>query len=172
MPAIWRGMMLRWKGKQMIEGQFYQLGYICDSLEEGIAQLRGRGMTHEPHIIEIDQPVDSPHGEVINKLRLAFVWIGDVQYELIQPITDPLGIYANCRSNGGPLRFHQICMRISGTWEGFLERVKAQDLPLVMWRDMGGDNLKFAYIDARSTLGHYLEYTWMTAAAWDQIRGM
>ena len=23
----------------MIEGKFYQLGYICDSLEEGIAQL-------------------------------------------------------------------------------------------------------------------------------------
>ncbi len=156
----------------MIEGKFYQLGYICDNLEEGITQLRGRGMTHEPHIIEVDQPVDSLQGEVINKLRLAFVWIGDVQYELIQPVTDPLGIYANCQSNGGPLRFHQICMRIEGTWEGFLERAHAQDLPLVMWRDMGGDNLKFAYIDARSTLGHYLEYTWMTDAGWEQIRGM
>jgi Glyoxalase/Bleomycin resistance protein/Dioxygenase superfamily len=156
----------------MIEGKFYQLGYICDNLEQGIAQLRGRGMTHEPQIIEVDQPVDSPSGEVINKLRLAFIWIGDVQYELIEAVTDPLGIYANCQSNGGPLRFHQICMRIEGTWEGFLERVKAQDLPLVMWRDMGGDNLKFAYLDARSTLGHYLEYTWMTDAAWDQIRAM
>ena len=156
----------------MIEGQFYQLGYICDSLEEGIAQFRGRGMTHEPHIIEVDQPVDSPQGEVINRLRLAFIWIGDVQYELIQPVTDPLGIYANAPSNGAPIRFHQICMRIEGTWEAFLERVKAQDLPLVMWRDMGADNLKFAYLDARATLGHYLEYTWMTDAGWEQIRGM
>ena len=156
----------------MIEGQFYQLGYVCDSLEEGIAQFRGRGMTDEPHIIEVDQPVDSPSGEVINSLRLAFIWIGDVQYELIQPVTDPLGIYANAPSNGAPIRFHQICMRIAGTWEAFLERVKAQDLPLVMWRDMGGDNLKFAYLDARSTLGHYLEYTWMTDAQWAQIRGM
>jgi hypothetical protein len=155
----------------MIEGKFYQLGYICDNLEEGIALFRGRGMTHEPQVVEVDQPVDSPQGEVINKLRLAFIWIGDVQYELIQPVTDPLGIYANAPSNGAPIRFHQICMRVEGSWEDFLARTKAQDLPVVMWRDMGGDNLKFLYIDARSTLGHYLEYTWMTDETWTMIRG-
>jgi hypothetical protein len=154
----------------MIEGKFYQLGYVCDNLEQAIASFRGRGMTHEPQIVEVDQPVDSPQGEVINKLRLAFIWIGDVQYELIQPLTDPLGIYANAKSNGAPIRLHQICMRIEGSWDAFLARVKAQDLPLVMWRDMGGDRLKFAYLDARSTLGHYLEYTWMTDPTWDMIR--
>lgn len=156
----------------MIEGQFYQLGYVCDNLEEAIAQFRGRGMTHEPRIVEVDQPVNSPQGEVINKLRLCFIWIGDVQYELIQPLTDPLGIYANALSNGAPIRFHQICMRVEGGWEDFLARVKAQDLPLVMWRDMGGDNLKFLYIDARATMGHYLEYVWMTDQSWDQIRAI
>lgn len=156
----------------MIEGQFYQLGYVCDNLEYGIAQFRGRGMTHEPRIVEVDQPVNSPQGEVINKLRLCFIWIGDVQYELIQPLTDPLGIYANALSNGAPIRFHQICMRVEGGWEDFLARVKAQDLPLVMWRDMGGDNLKFLYIDARATMGHYLEYVWMTDQSWDQIRAI
>ena len=157
----------------MIEGKFYQLGYVCDNLEEGIAQFRGRGMTHEPHIIEVDQPVNSPTGEVINKLRLCFIWIGDVQYELIQPLTDPLGIYANAPSNGGPIRFHQICMRVEGSWEDFLARTKAQDLPVVMWRDMGGgDSLKFLYIDARSTMGHYLEYVWCTDEAWEQTRAM
>ncbi len=155
----------------MIEGKFYQLGYVCDCpIEQAIALFRGRGMTHEPHIIEVDQPVDSPQGEVINKLRLCFIWIGDTQYELIQPLTDPLGIYGNAPANGAPIRFHQICMRVEGSWEDFLARTKAQDLPVSMWRDMGGDNLKFLYIDARSTLGHYLEYTWMTDAQWDQIR--
>jgi hypothetical protein len=37
---------------------------------------------------------------------------------------------------------------------------------------MGGDNLKFLYLDGRAKFGHYLEYTWMTDAAWDQIRAM
>jgi hypothetical protein len=61
-------------------------------------------------------------------------------------------------------------MRVQGSWEHFLARTKAQDLPVVMWSDKGGDNLKFLYIDARSTMGHYLEYVWMTDAQWAQIR--
>lgn len=155
----------------MIEGQLYQLGYVCDRLEDGIAQFRGRGMTHEPHILEVDQPVDSPQGEVVNRLRLCFVWIDDIQYELIQPIEDPLGIYANAQPNGGPLRFHQLCYRVPD-WAAFRARVDRQDLPVAMERDMGGDGLKFLYLDGRAKFGHYLEYTWMTDRAWDQIRAM
>ena len=155
----------------MIEGQMYQLGYVCDNLEEGIAQFRGRGMTHEPQIIEVQQPVDTPNGEFVNHIRLCFIWIGDVQYELIQAITDPLGVYANAPSNGAPIRFHQVCYRVPD-WAEFRARVDKQDLPLVMERDMGGDNLKFLYLDGRSRYGHYLEYTWMTDAAWEQTRRM
>ena len=155
----------------MFEGHFYQLGYVCDDIDKGIAQFRGRGMTHEPHVMEVDQPVDSPQGEVVNRMKLCFIWIGDIQYELIQPLADPLGIYANAPSNGGPLRFHQTCTRVAD-WADFRARVDQQDLPVVMERDLGGDNLKFLYLDARKQLGHYLEYTWMTDAAWDQIRAL
>lgn len=155
----------------MIEGHLYQLGYVCDDIDEGIAQFRGRGMTHEPRVLEVDQPVDSPQGEVVNRMKLAFVWIGDIQYELIQPLADPLGIYGNCVSNGGPLRFHQVCYRVPD-WQDFRARVDEQDLPIAMERDQGEGQLKFLYLDARQQLGHYLEYTWMSDAAWNQIRAM
>jgi hypothetical protein len=155
----------------MFEGHFFQLGYICDDIEEGIAQFRGRGMRHEPRVLDIEQPVDSPQGEVINKMKLAFIWIGEIQYELIQPIADPLGIYGNCVSNGGPLRFHQTCTRVAD-WTDFRARVARQDLPVAMERDLGGDSLKFLYLDARPQVGHYLEYVWMTDAAWEQNRSM
>ena len=92
----------------MLEGHLFQLGYVCDDIEEGIAQFRGRGMTHEPMVLEVKQPVIGPDGkEVINHIKLCFIWIGEIQYELIQAITDPLGVYANAPSNGGPIRFHQ-----------------------------------------------------------------
>jgi hypothetical protein len=156
----------------MIEGQFYQIGYACDNLEEGIAQFRGRGMTHEPQIIEVDQPVNGPEGRVVNSLRIALIWIGDIQYEVIQAVSDPLGIYANAQSNGGPLRFHQLCWRIHGDWSEFKARVAAQDLPVAMEWDSGPEGLKFLYLDGRSRYGHYLEYTWMTEAAWNQQRAM
>ena len=51
----------------MLEGQLYQLGFVCDNLEEAIDSFRDRGMTHEPHIMEVDQPVNTPNGEVVNK---------------------------------------------------------------------------------------------------------
>ncbi|MEO6093564.1 MAG: VOC family protein [Novosphingobium sp.] len=155
----------------MFEGHLFQLGYICDDIQEGIAQFRTRGMRHEPRILDIEQPVDSPRGEVVNKMRLAFIWIGDMQYELIQPLADPLGIYGNCVANGGPMRFHQTCTRVPD-WTDFRARVAKQDLPIAMERDLGGDSLKFLYLDARRQLGHYLEYVWMTDAAWEQNRSM
>lgn len=158
----------------MLEGHLYQLGYVCDDIEQGIDQFRGRGMTHEPHIMEVEQPVNTPDGrEVVNHIKLCFIWIGDMQYELIQPISDPLGVYAKANSveGGGPLRFHQTCMRVKD-WADFRKRVDEQDLPVVMERDMGADSLKFLYLDARHTLGHYLEYTWMTDESWEQIRRM
>ncbi|WP_395332687.1 hypothetical protein WBP06_05615 [Novosphingobium sp. BL-8H] len=32
--------------------------------------------------------------------------------------------------------------------------------------------LKFLYLDARKVFGHYIEYTWMPDAMWQQIRKM
>lgn len=155
----------------MIEGRFYQIGYACDDLEQAIAQFRGRGMTREPQILEIDQPVDSPQGRVVNSLRVAMIWIGEVQYELIQAVTDPLGIYGNAPSNGGPLRFHQLCYMVDD-WAAFRGRVDRQDLPVAMEWDSGPDGLKFLYLDGRERYGHYLEYTWMNQASWEQIRAI
>lgn len=155
----------------MIEGHLFQLGYVCDDIEEGIAQFRGRGMRHEPHILDTDVHGNGPQGHFVNKVRLCFIWIGEMQYELIQPITDPLGIYANAPSNGGPLRFHQVCYRVPD-WTDFRARVDSQDLPMVMEWDFGPDQLKFLYLDGRSRFGHYLEYVWMSEEAWQQNRAM
>jgi hypothetical protein len=155
----------------MLEGQLYQLGYVCDDIEAGIAQFRGRGMTHEPHVMEVKQTVRTPDGDVEQHIKLCFIWIGDMQFELIQAISDPIGVYANAPSNGGPIRFHQVCFRVDD-WADFRARVDKQDLPVVMERDMGEGQLKFLYLDGRAKFGHYLEYTWMTDEAWDQIRAM
>ena len=50
-------------------------------------------------------------------------------------------------------------------------RVDRQDFPIAMERGTG-EGLKFLYLDARKVFGHYLEYTWMPDAMWEQIRGM
>lgn len=155
----------------MLEGWHYQTAYVCDDIEEGIALFKARGHDRPVHIIDVEQPVDTPNGPAVMKNRICFIWIGDLQYELIQVIDDPLGIYAHAQSNGGPLRFHHICMKIDD-WDSFRARVDQQDLPLVMERPGNNDTLKFLYLDGRKVFGHYLEYTWMADAQWEQIRAM
>jgi Glyoxalase/Bleomycin resistance protein/Dioxygenase superfamily len=154
----------------MLEGWHFQNAYICDDIEAAIAQFRERAEIGEVPIIDIDHPISTPGGPKRVASRLAFIWIGDLQYELIQIIADETGIYANCQSNGGPLRFHHICMKVDD-WDGFRARVSAQDLPAVMERAIEGDQLKFLYLDAREFCGHYLEYVWATDERWKQMRG-
>jgi hypothetical protein len=155
----------------MIEGFHFQNAYVCDDIENGIALFKARGHRRAVQIIDVNQPITTPTGSVVMKSRICFIWTDNLQYELIQVIDDPSGIYANCLSNGGPLRFHHTCMRIND-WDAFRARVDQQDLPLAIERDGGGDALKFLYLDGRKVFGHYLEFTWMTDALWDQIRAM
>ena len=159
----------------MLEGLHYQNAYICDNIEAGIDLFRGRGLAKEPVIIPVDQLVATPQGPKRQKGRICFIWIGDLQFELIENEIDEAGIYANCVPNGGPLRFHHICFRVND-WADFRARVDQQEFPIAMERDLteasAPDALKFLYLDARKVFGHYIEYTWMPQAQWDQIRAM
>lgn len=158
----------------MLEGMHYQNAYVCDDLEAGIDLFRGRGLTKEPFIIPVDQTVLTPDGPKRQKSRICFIWIGDLQYELIESEIDEAGLYATCMAGEGPLRFHHICFRI-GDWDDFRARVDDQEFPVAMERDLSGEDpngLKFLYLDARKVFGHYIEYTWMPDAMWQQIRVM
>ncbi|WP_334182755.1 hypothetical protein [Novosphingobium sp.] len=157
----------------MLEGRHYQNAYVCDNLEAGIDLFRGRGLTREPMIIPVDQQVLTPQGLKRQKGRICFIWIGELQIELIENEIDEVGIYANCLSNDGPLRFHHICFGVDD-WADFRRRVDVQEFPLAMERPEGDDPgaLKFLYLDARKTFGHYIEYTWMPDAMWQRIKAM
>ncbi|MFA7586693.1 MAG: VOC family protein [Novosphingobium sp.] len=155
----------------MLVGKHYQNGYICDDIEQGIALFQQRGLDRDPMIIPVEQNVQTPAGPRLQQLRISMFWLNGLQYELIQPIVDEANVYANAPSNGGPLRFHHICLRVPD-WTEFRTAVDRQDFPVVMERDLGPDSLRFAYLDARKVFGHYLEYTCMTDAMWDQMANL
>ncbi len=155
----------------MLEGHHYQNAYVCDDIEAAIKIFRTGAQIGEVRIIDVAQPVSTSEGLRTVAMRIAFLWIDDLQYELIEVVNDETGIYANCLSNGGALRFHHICMRVPD-WNSFRDRVRQQDLPVVMERAHEGDQLKFLYLDARATFGHYLEYVWTTDERWAVMRAM
>jgi hypothetical protein len=155
----------------MLTGHHYQNAYIVADIDAAIAEFRTRADIGEVRPFAIAQPLWTPAGMKSVSTKLAFIWIDDLQYELIEVVEDESGIYANYIDNGGLLHFHHVCMRVP-EWEPFRAAVAEQDLPVVLERAGEGDLLKFLYLDGRAFCGHYLEYVWMTDERWAQLRAM
>lgn len=158
----------------MLTGRHYQNAYIVDDIEAAITAFRNRAEIGEVRPCAIEQELWMPGGMKKVATKLAFIWIGDLQYELIEVQRDESGIYSNFRGSGQPggglLSFHHVCTRVPD-WDAFRTAVAAQDLPVVLERANEGDQLKFLYLDARAFCGHYLEYVWMTDERWVQLGG-
>jgi hypothetical protein len=154
----------------MITGHHYQNAYIVDDIEAAIAEFHTHAEFDPVTPYDADQQLWTPHGMKRVSTRLAFIWIGDLQYELIEVVADESGIYRNFKDNGGSLHFHHVCMRVP-EWEPFRAAVDQQDLPVVLERAIAGDLLKFLYLDGRAFCGHYLEYVWATDERWAQMGG-
>jgi Glyoxalase/Bleomycin resistance protein/Dioxygenase superfamily len=154
----------------MITGHHYQNAYICDDIEAAIADFAGRTDIGNVAPFDVEQQLWTPDGMKRVATKLAFIWIGDLQYELIQVLADESRIYGNYKDNGGVMHFHHSCVRVVD-WCTFRAAVAKQDLPVVLERSNEGDALKFLYLDGRKFCGHYLEYTWMTDEMWLRLGG-
>jgi hypothetical protein len=154
----------------MLTGHHFQNAYIVDDIEAAIAACAARSEIGEVQPFAVEQQLWTPGGMKSVSTKLAFVWIGDLQYELIEVVEDETGIYGNYLNNGGVMHFHHSCARVPD-WDVFRAAVDAQDLPVVLERANAGDALKFLYLDGRDFCGHYLEYTWMTDEMWPRLGG-
>ena len=145
----------------------YQNAYVTPNIDLAIERLRAVHGTPDFMTIEASTPVWTPNGEGVATNKLALGWVGHLQYELIEPVSGPVGIYRDAISGDQLLRFHHVAMR-ADDWDRLLADVDTQKKPIVYRGET--DGLKFIYVDARDTLGHYLEYVWATPEKW-QIMG-
>ncbi len=151
----------------MLEGQHYQNGYITRDIGKAIESFRTRGGAENVISFEVPFEVTTPKGRGTAISKLAFIWVNNLQYELIQPVSGLVDIYRNELPDDG-VKLHHICMRIP-EWDSFRDRIEQRGYPVVL--EGGGDMLKFIYIDARDLVGHYLEYVWMTPERWTAMGG-
>ena len=47
------------------------------------------------------------------------IWVGKLQYELIEPISAPSDLYSAAVDPNKLLNFHHIAMRVAGDWDEF-----------------------------------------------------
>lgn len=159
----------------MLDGHHYQIAYVTRDIEEAAVRLAPEIGARDIHIRETSFPAITPTGSGTAVLKLALIWVDEVQYELIQPVKGPVEIYADLLPQDNALRFHHIAIRVDD-WDSFRKEVDRRSLNVVL--EGGNEALKFLYLDRRDLLGHHVEYVWAThdrwavmGAPWAQVRG-
>jgi hypothetical protein len=148
----------------------YQNAYVTRDLDGALELFRTRYGFDRFRRMEVSYELATPVGRGTASVKLALGWIGDLQYEIIEPVSGLIDVYQEGLRDEAPLRFHHICMRVPD-WAEFRARVARERLPVAMEGGTPG-HLLWLYLDARDTVGHYLEYCWMTAERWTMLRGL
>lgn len=154
----------------MIVGRHYQNAYVTRNVDKAVAEFKQRADIRTLLETQVSVNLWTPQGEGIGVQKLAFVWVGDLQCELIQPIEgDVLSLYRDALPADDSLTFHHVCQLVDD-WDAFLARVDQQTFPVVLKGGTPG-MLEFLYLDTRPWLGHYTEYVWMVPDRWAAMGG-
>ena len=154
----------------MITGRHYQNAYVTRNVDKAVAEFRERADVRT--ILETEVPVQlwTPQGEGVGVQKLAFVWVEDLNFELIQPKDgEALKIYRDALADDDRLVFHHVC-HVVDDWDELMAKVAKQPYPVVLKGGTPG-MLQFCYLDTRAWLGHYLEYVWMRPERWAAMGG-
>jgi hypothetical protein len=147
----------------------YQNAYVTRDLDRALTLFRERYGFDGFKQYEVTYELNTPANRGTATVRLALGWIGNLQYELIQPVSGLIDVYREGIRDQYPMTFHHVCQRVPD-WAEFRARVDREGMTVAMEGGTPG-HLQWLYIDARDTLGHYLEYCWMTPERWALIGG-
>jgi hypothetical protein len=154
----------------MITGRHYQNAYVTRNVDKAVAAFKERADIRALYEIEVGVEVWTPQGSGVGVQKLAFVWVEDLNYELIEPKEgDVLALYRDALPADDRLAFHHVC-HVVDDWEASWARIAAQRYPVVLKGGTPG-MLQFAYLDTREWLGHYTEYVWMVPERWAAMGG-
>lgn len=147
----------------------YQNAYVTRDLDAALGIFRTQYGFEGFKRMEVSYELRTPRARGSASVKLALGWIDNVQYELIEPVAGLVDVYREGLDDRRPMCFHHVCMRVPD-WTKFRAQVDEEKRPVVMEGGTPG-HLLWLYIDARDTLGHYLEYCWMTPERWAMIGG-
>lgn len=154
----------------MLVGRHYQNAYVTRDIARATERFRREADVRTVLETEVETTIWTPRGEGKGTQKLAFIWIEDLQIELIQPGSgDVLALYRDELPDDDSIKFHHICNRVDD-WDAFLARVERQPYPIAIKGGTPGF-LQFLYLDTRDWLGHYIEYVWTVPERWAQMGG-
>lgn len=147
----------------------YQNGYVTHDLEGAMALVEGRFGLSGWMRFEAEVPVSTQAGEETMSLRLASAWAGGTNIEIVQPMGGADAHYRTLlpedRADPTP-RLHHWALRRDDL-AAMQAELAASGLPLAFAGESPA--MVFAYMDARASLGHYLEFVWKAPGGWEKI---
>jgi len=154
----------------MSAGRHYQNAYVTRNVDKAVADFKRYADVRALMEIEVPVKVWTPKGEGTGVQKLAFVWVEDLNYELIEPKEgDVLALYRDALPADDRLVFHHVC-HVVDDFDALMARVEKQPFPVVLKGGTPG-LLEFVYVDTRPWLGHYTEYVWMVPERWTAMGG-
>lgn len=145
-----------------------QLGYYVESLE-GAAELFRGSLGAGPFVDLGENACDDclVRGEkVALSMRTALGHIDDIQLELIEVTTDGPDPY----HEAGKFGLHHFCIYVDDV-DGAVKDLEGMGMTLAM-RMTSGQGMEIAYMDARDTLGQYIELTTPSEQLWQGIKAV
>ena len=121
----------------MLEGTHYQNAYVTRNLEKAVARVTGVADVRSEVQFEGSVQVMTALGRRTQTLKMAFVWIGDLQYEFIEPVVEAVPVFSTMLPDDDRPRFHHSCARVPD-WDDFRRRVDevglGEEMPFVYFR--------------------------------------
>jgi len=147
----------------------YQNAYVTRDLDKAIQTLSEVHGVQGFWPIEADFSLKTPDGEKSARMRVALGWVDKLQIELIQPVsgfTDIYAAYLPADEADATLRLHHVAVRREDL-HAMRAEIARLDAPVVFEGE--GPGIQYVLVDARKSLGHYLEYVWATPEGWAMV---
>jgi hypothetical protein len=144
----------------------FQNAYVTRDMDRALAALRTQHNIDSFKCYEAAITVTTASGTGPARMKVALAWLGTLQYELIQPVSGLVDVYQDALRDMAAnqlLRFHHVAVRTID-WNQLRDGIGKHRKTVVL--EGATEGLRFVYVDARDTLGHYVEYVWMTPERW------
>lgn len=147
----------------------YQNAYVSHDLDRAMERIAKRHSVTGFNPIDVPMILKTPSGERPAHFRVALGWAGPLQIELIQPVSgyvDAYTAYLPADKLDPSPRLHHVAVRRNDL-AAMRQEIERLRLPIVFEGE--SPDLFCALLDARETLGHYLEYVWATPVGWEMV---
>jgi hypothetical protein len=153
----------------MLFANQYQIAYVAHDILAGADILRSRfgveGFRQLGDVAVIENTVMTPGGEATVAMKAAVAFVPGLMIELLEPVAGATRMFEEMMKPGEALSLHHIALRCDDI-DGVRELHAAAGHPWTM--EGRFRTARFLYIDARASLGHFLEYVSAPPEYWDR----